>query len=209
MRERAELLTHIQQTNYQYQLPPLGKSLKYTSNREGVAERFEDESACKTVTVDLELIASYDKLLRELERYLMQSAKAHDATTIRILRTIPGIGKILSLVILYEIHHISRFPRVQDFVSYARLIRPKKTSAGKCYGYGNAKIGNSYLKWAFSEAVGLFLRETRDTHAYIRRLERKYGKDKAKGIVAHRLGRTVYYMLKDHTVFDMKKFMKQ
>jgi hypothetical protein len=47
------------------------------------------------------------------------------------------------------------------------------------------------LKWAFSEAVVLFLRETREAQPYIRRLERKYGKDKAKGILAHRLGRTV------------------
>jgi len=159
--------------------------------------------------VDLDLIAYYDKVIRELESYLVRSAKGHDASTLQILHTIPGIGKILSLVMLYEIHHIGRFPRVQDFTSYARLIRPKKTSAGKCYGTGNGKIGNSYLKWAFSEAVVLFLRETREVQPYIRRLERKHGKDKAKGIVAHRLGRTVYYMLKNKQVFDIKKFVNQ
>ena len=206
VRDRADLLTHIQQTNHQYNLPRIGKKLKYKSNRQGVAERFEDESACKTVAVDLELIAYYDKVLRELESYLVRSAKGHDATTLQILRTIPGIGKILSLVLLYEIHHIGRFPRVQDFASYARLIRPKKTSARRS---GNGKIGNAYLKWAFSEAVVLFLRETREVQPYIRRLERKYGKDKAKGIMAHRLGRTVYYMLKNQQVFDIKKFINQ
>ncbi len=209
VRQRADVLTHLQQTNHQYNLPKIGKKLKYKSNREGVAERFDDVSARKTVTVDLELIAYDDKVLRDLESSLVRSAKGHDATTLQILRTIPGIGKILSLVILYEIHNIRRFPRVQDFASYARLIRPKKTSAGKCYGSGNGKIGNSYLKWAFSEAVVLFLRETRETQPYIRRLEKKYGKDKTKGIVAHRLGRTVYYMLKNNTVFDLKKFMNQ
>ena len=209
VRERADLLTHIQQTNYQYNLPKIGKTLKYKSNREGIAERFEDTSARKTVEVDLELIASYDTLIRKLEGYLVRSAKAHDSTGLQLLRTIPGIGKILSLVMLYEIHDIRRFPRVQDVTSYARLIRPKKTSAGKCYGSGNGKIGNSYLKWAFSEAVILFLRETREVQPYIRRMERKYGKDKAKGIVAHRLGRTVYYMLKNKQVFDIKKFVNQ
>jgi transposase len=209
VRERADLLTHIQQTNYQYNLPKIGKTLKYKSNREGIAERFEDTSARKTVEVDLELIASYDTLIRKLEGYLVRSAKAHDSTGLQLLRTIPGIGKILSLVMLYEIHDIRRFPRVQDFTSYARLIRPKKTSAGKCYGSGNGKIGNSYVKWAFSEAVILFLRETREVQPYIRRMERTYGKDKAKGIVAHRLGRTVYYMLKNKQVFDIKKFVNQ
>jgi hypothetical protein len=37
----------------------------------------------------------------------------------------------------------------------------------------------------------------------------KTSKDKAKGIVAHRLGRTVYYMLKNQQVFDIKKFVNQ
>jgi transposase len=207
--QRAELLTHIQQTNYQYNLPKIGKTLKYKSNREGVAVRFDDESARKTVEVDLELIAYYDTIIAKLEGHLVRSAKAHDPTVLQILRTIPGIGKILSLVILYEIQDITRFPKVQDFTSYSRLIRPKKTSDGKCCGTGNGKIGNSYLKWAFSEAVVLFLRETREVQPLIRRLERKYGKDKAKGILAHRLGRTVYYMLKNTQVFDIKKFVNQ
>jgi transposase len=209
VRERADLLTHIQQTNYQYNLPKIGKSLKYKGNRVGVAERFDDESARKTVETDVELIAYYDTIIRKLEWHLVRSAKAHDPQVLHILQTIPGIGKILSLVILYEIQDIKRFPKVQDFTSYARLIRPKKTSAGKNYGSGNGRIGNSYLKWAFSEAVVLFLRETREVQPYIRRMERKYGKDKAKGIVAHRLGRTVYYMLKNKQGFDIKKFVNQ
>jgi hypothetical protein len=70
-------------------------------------------------------------------------------------------------------------------------------------------MGNAYLKWAFSEAVVLFLRETREAQPYIRRLERKYGTDKAKGILAHRLGRTVYYMLKHNQIFDINKFVNQ
>ena len=40
-------------------------------------------------------------------------------------------------------------------------------------------------------------------------LERKYGKDKAKGILAHRLGRTVYYMLTHKQLFDINKFVNQ
>lgn len=209
VRERADLLTHIQQTNYQYNRPNIGKTLKYKSNREGVAERFADESTRKTIEMDLELISYYDTIIRTLEWHLVRSAKTHDPRALHLLQTIPGIGKILSLVILYEIQDITRFPKVQDFASYARLIRPKKTSAGKCYGSSNAKIGNNYLKWAFSEAVILFLRETRELQPYIRRLERKYGKDKARGILAHRMGRTVYYMLKNTQVFDIKKFVNQ
>jgi transposase len=206
---RSNLLTHIQQTNYQYNLPKIGKTLKYKGNREGLVERFTDASVQKTVEVDLELIAYYDSIIRKLEWHILRTAKAHDATALHLLRSIPGIVAIISLVILYEVQDITRFPRPQQFVSYARLIRPVKESAGKRIGTANGKIGNAYLKWAFSEAVVLFLRETREAQPYIRRLERKYAKDKAKGILAHRLGRTVYYMLTHKQLFDIKKFVNQ
>ena len=209
VRQRAALLTHIQQTTAQYNLPPLGKTLKYKGNREGVAEHFEEGSVRKTVEIDLAMIDAYDARIHDIERHILTSAKAHDATTLHLLRTIPGIGKILSLVILYEIHDIRRFPTSQKFCSYSRLIRPVKESAGKRVGVGNGKIGNAYLKWAFSEAVVLFLRETREAQPYIQRMQWKYGKAKAKGILAHRLGRTVYYLLTHHQVFDLKKFVNQ
>ena len=209
VRRRAELLTHIQQTNAQYNLPPLGKSVKYKGNREGVAERFEDGSVRTTVNSDLALIEAYDTRIHAIERHMLASAKAHDATTLALLRTIPGIGKILSLVILYDIQDLRRCPTQQKFCSYARLIRPVKESAGKRVGVGNGKQGNAYLKWAFSEAVVFFLRETRDMTPAPQRMERKYGNANAKGILAHRLGRAVYSLLKHQQVFDLKKFMNQ
>lgn len=209
VRHRADLLTHIQQTNAQYNLPKIGKTLKYKGNREGVAERFEDERGQKTGTVDLELIAYYDTIIRKLERHSLRSAKAHDAMALSVLQTIPGIGKMLSLVMLYEIQDITRFPKVPQVTSSARLIRPVKESAGKRTGMAKRKRGNAYLTWAFSEAVVLLLRETREVQPYIRRLEHKYGKDKAKGVVAHRLGCTVYDMLQHQQVFDLKKFVNQ
>ena len=69
----------------------------------------------------------------------------------------PGIGKVLSLTILYGIHDVHRFKRVGEFASYSRLVKCQRSSAGKVQGSGGAKIGNAYLKWAFSEAAVLFL----------------------------------------------------
>jgi transposase len=183
--------------------------VKYKGNREGVAERFEDGSVRTTVNSDLALIEAYDPRIHAIERHMLASAKAHDATTLALLRTIPGIGKILSLVILYDIQDLRRCPTQQKFCSYARLIRPVKESAGKRVGVGNGKQGNAYLKWAFSEAVVFFLRETRDMTPALQRMERKYGNANAKGILAHRLGRAVYSLLKHQQVFDLKKFMNQ
>ncbi len=208
MRKRAELLTHVQQTNSQYNLPEIGKKIAYKANRDGVAERFPDPAVQKSIEVDLALIGHYDDLLRDLELAIVTMAKQHDANTLYLLQTVPGIGKILSLVLLYEIHDVARFPRVQDFVSYCRLVKCAKESAGKRYGTSGAKIGNAYLKWAFSEAAVLFLRNHPAGQKYLARLEKKHGKGKALTILAHKLARAVYYMLKRTTAFDTEKFLQ-
>ena len=206
-RKRAELLTHIQNTNSQYNLDEFAKKLTYASNREDVSQRFTDPHVHKSIAIDLALIAHYDQLLRDLEYFILRTAKDHDHNTLYRLRTVPGIGKILSLVILYEIHDINRFQRPQELASYARLVKCAKQSAGKMYGTSGSKIGNVHLKWAFSEAAVGFLRHNPDGKRYYAKLERKHGKGKALTVLGHKLARTVYYIWKRDEVFDQKKFL--
>jgi transposase len=208
MRKRAELLAHVQNTNSQYNLPEIGKKIAYQANREGVAERFDDAVVQKTIEVDLALITYYDELLKDLELDSLKTAKQHDAHTLYLLQTVPGIGKILSLVLLYEIHDIRRFPTVQNFASYARLIKCSKESGGKRLGTSGSKIGNAHLKWAFSEAATLFLRNNPEGQRLLSRLEKKHDKGKALSILAHKLGRAVYYMLKRQSAFEMALFLQ-
>ena len=209
MRQRAELLAHVQNTNHQYNLPDIGKKISYRSNREGVAERFADPSVGSNVTFDLKRIGFYDDLLNQIELEILRHAKLHDANTFHLLDSVPGVGKILALVLLYEIHDISRFPSVQDFASYCRLVKSKKESAGKVYGTSGNKIGNAHLKWAFSEAAVGFLRNNPPGQAYLARLEKKHGKAKALTALAHKIARAVYHMLGRKEAFDMKRFMNR
>jgi Transposase IS116/IS110/IS902 family len=60
--------------------------------------------------------------------------------------------------LLDDIPDIPRFPRVQAFVSYGRLVNWAKESAGKRDGSTGVESGNASLTWAFSEAAVLFLR---------------------------------------------------
>ena len=82
-----------------------------------------------------------------------------------------------------------------------------KESAGKKSGYAGKKIGNAYLKWAFSEAAVLFLKGNPPAQKAIARLASKHGKGKALSILAHRLGRAVYVMLSKRQPFDEERFM--
>ena len=207
VRKRGQLLAHIQNTRAQYNLPAFGRKLAYKANRAGVVEHFADPSVQKSIEVDLALIDHYDALVTDLELTIVREAKRHDAEAFHRLRSVPGIGKVLALTILYEIHDITRFDRVQEFASYARLIKCTKESGGKKLGTGGAKMGNVHLKWAFSEAAVTFLRHNSAGKKLLARLEKTHGKGKALSILAHKIGRAVYYMLSRGTVFSPEKFL--
>jgi transposase len=136
------------------------------------------------------LIDHYDQLLGEVELYITRSAKVHDVQPFARLQSVPGIGQTLALVLLYEIQDIRRFPRVQDFVSYCRLVKCAKESNNKRLGTSGKKIGNVHLRWAFAEAAALFLRHTQPGKAYFTKLEHKHGKAKALTVLAQKLNRT-------------------
>jgi len=208
MYKRSELLSHIQNTRSQYNLPEFNKCISRKRNRAGISEQFEDVSVRKSIDLNLTLIKQYDILLNDVELYLTRHAKEHDPNNLYLLHTIPGVGKILALVLLYEIHDINRFERVQNFTSYSRLIKPQKKSAGKVTGSGNRKIGNAYLKWAFSEATLLLIREKQEIKELHLKLKNKHGKARALAIISHKIGRAVYYMLKNKQAFDMQYFLK-
>jgi hypothetical protein len=52
------------------------------------------------------------------------------------------------------------------------------------------------LKWAFSEAAVLFLRKNAEAQVWLEKLANKHIKAKALTILAHKLGRAVYFMMK-------------
>jgi transposase len=208
VRRRAEALAHLVNTNSQYNLPPLAKKLTYAANREelDLPARFADPSVKRNVEVDLALIDAYDAQVGALELYLTRSAKVDDAQAYARLRSVPGVGKVLGLVMLYEIHDIRRFAAAGQFLSYARLVRCAHESAGKKQGTGGHKIGNAHLKWAFSEATCLLLRSCPRAKAWLTRRERKHGKKRALGALAARLGRAVYHLLRKGQAFDEQRF---
>lgn len=211
VRLRADLLAHIQNTCSQYNLPQFTRKLCYAANREGALDRFRgeglDPAVADIVQADLASIEHFDELIAKLELRIVRLAKEHDPQALARLQSIPGVGKVLSLVLLYEIQDVGRFPRVQEFLSYARLIRPEKTSAGKKAGEpGGRKIGNAHLKFAFSEAACLMLRERPEAKRWLERRARTRGKAKALSVLAARIGRAVYYMLKRQQAFDATRF---
>lgn len=121
----------------------------------------------------------YEQLLGAVELYLTRSAKAPDGQTFARLQSVPSIGSILALVIVYEIQDLARFPRGHDFVAYCRLVKCAKEPNGKRQGTSGKKSGNVHLRWAFAEAVVLFLRQSQPGKESFTQLDHQPGKAKA------------------------------
>ena len=207
VRKRAELLAHIKNTAIQYNLPEIDVNLTQECNRIDADQLFPDPQVQKIVQVDLAMIDAHDDVLKALDWDIEKTARHHNWHALMILRSIHGVGQILSLVMLYEIHDIDRFETVQDFASYCRLVKCTHESAGKKKGTGGSKMGNAHLKWAFSEAAVLFIRNNSSAKALVENLTKVHGKGKALGIIAHKLARAIYYMLKKNVPFNLEKFM--
>ncbi|HKB42186.1 MAG TPA: transposase, partial [Gemmataceae bacterium] len=208
--KRAETITHLQNTNSQYNLPPFGQKLGYAANRAAlqVAQRFDDPSVKKSVEIDLALLDHLDGLIGDAELYLTRTAKVDDPQAYARLRSVPGVGPVLALVLLYEIHDIRRFAGAGQFLSYARLVRCVRQSGGKKEAADGKrrKIGNAHLRWAFAEAACLLLRASPRAKAWKQRQQKKRGEGKALAILAARLGRAVYHRLRKGEVFDEERF---
>jgi len=153
---------------------------------------------------DLAMIRHFDRQIYEVEKELYRQTKQVAAREYALLQTVPGIGENLGLTILYEIGDIGRFPTVKDFLSYCRLVKGTVASAGKIKGLRGAKLGNPYLRWAFGEAAVIAKRDHFRIRPLAQRLEARMegNKFKANTVLAIKLARSVYFMLKNKTVFD-------
>jgi len=207
---RSELLSRIQSHQLAHNRPTLRQT---RPNRQPWTEQLlaqEDHPLGQlALQNDLALIGHYDRQLALLEKQLLQLTKQTASRDFTLLQTTPGIGEYLGLTILHEIGDIARFPTVKDFLSYCRLVKGTVASAGKIKGLRGAKLGNPYLRWAFGEAAIIAKRDHALLGPLAQRLEARMGgnKFKANTVLAIKLARAVYFMLKSHTVFDADRLV--
>ena len=206
---RSELLARIQSHQLAYNRPTLRQT---PYNRDPWEEKLlaQEDNPIRQLALqnDLALIRHYDTQITALEAQLQKLTKVTAWRDYSLLQTVPGIGEHLGLTLLYEIGDIQRFPTVKDFLSYCRLVKGTVASAGKLKGLRGAKLGNAYLRWAFGEAVIIAKRDHEVIGPLAQRLEARLGnKFKANTVLAIKLARAVYFMLRDHTVFDPERLV--
>ncbi len=113
------------------------------------------------------------------------------------LQILPGIGPLLAWTIRLEIGELARFGEDwRPYLSYCGLVESKQESNEKIKGHGNRKNRNRYLRWAYAEAAISALRYPK-IRVYHDRLMRKKGKIKAKAILASKIARVSFMMMRD------------
>ena len=152
---------------------------------------------------ELQRIELYTQQLATLESHLL--ATVQDRPEFHRLLTVPGLGKILAMTIVYAIGAIARFQNARDFSSYCRLV-PGVAQAGPVSRRGrHAKQGSPHLKWAFSQAaidaVRYYPKVRRCFDRHLGHHRGKGGKLIAYDIIAHKLAQAVYHVLRDGTVY--------
>jgi len=141
-----------------------------------------------------------------IEKAVLKEARLRDEYT--KLLTVPGIGKILAMTIMYETGDIGRFKAAGNYVSYCRCVASKRISNGKSKGEGNRKNGNKYLSWAYVEAANFAIRQYPYIRRYYQRKSARTNNIIAIKAVGHKLARASYYVIKNQEVFDPNRAFK-
>lgn len=208
VRKRAAAYTHFQNTFSQHGiLDPVYAIVKIQGKRRSLLERAVNDDMRKIVETDLDYIDSLDTIIKEVENLIIKRARHHNRKHFDLLQTIIGCGPITSLVILYETHTIERFSTPQRYSSYSRVISADNESSGKYLGHSPTdKIGNPYLKWAFSEIAIHMLKDSPEAKEWYNTVSATCGASGARARLRHKIAVAVFHMLKKNIAFDEFKF---
>ena len=206
---RSELMTHLSMNQTaQGKVPALKGGHNRDVWQERILAQYTNPYHQFAARCDMDAVRVYDQLIEKLDSTITLHARQHQSRDYQLLLSVPGIGQVLAMTILYEIDTIHRFPTVKDFTSYCRLVKGSVASAGKLKGLTGGKMGNAYLRWAFGEAAVICKRAHRLISPYAERLISKHGTFKGNAILANQIARAVYYMLQSGQTFDAERMVK-
>lgn len=151
-----------------------------------------------TTELLLEQLDQTEQKIKAIEARMNKLFKETEQHT--LLKTMPGIGFILAVVILQEVGDIGRFASAERFASYSG-VTPRVHASGGKVRYGRLRPDtNHYLKWAFSEAGNsVAVNRTRFPARHVsqlyNRIRGRKGHAKAVGAVARHLAEATYWIL--------------
>jgi transposase len=151
---------------------------------------------------EMRLLVALLKTYRHLETRIEESTTLveklyEESREAQLIRTIPGFGKYLSVLVAVEIADLSRFADAAHLHAYAGVIPSTHSSGDRTHHGKIIRAGNRWLRWAAVEAVWPGIRADFDLRCFYERLARHKGANKAKVAVARRLLTIIYKVWKE------------
>lgn len=179
------------------QKPPAVSDIFGAWGRAWMKEVDLPELDAKLMTTDLAMLDSLKSQIKESEKWIEEALDENP--NLRLIRTLPGIGKILGAVIALEVGDINRFLTAGKLCAYAGLVPSTYGSGGKTY-HGRILAGcNRHLRCAFVEAAWIAIRVSPYFGAFFKRLKARRGTNKSLVAVARKLCEASFYCLETRT----------
>jgi transposase len=140
-----------------------------------------------------------EKQLKQAHQRLRQFAKkapAREKEARELLRTAPGVGEVVSEVVLAELGKMSRFSSAKKVCAYSGLAPARRQSAGKSKDLGISKQGSSFIRWVMVQAAWQAVRVSLKWRAVYDDTRKRRGNRKAIVAVARRLLAVLYALVR-------------
>lgn len=153
----------------------------------------------QSVEEQLILLDQVSGQIEQIEKHIREVVKM--TPVMQLIKSLPGVGDLLAIVIALEIGTVERFASAQHLASYSGTVPRVSSSGGKTH-YGQVRTDvNHYLKWAFIEAascINLQQHKMQGRHVMdlLKRVQKQRGYPKAAVAVGRHLAEATYCMLK-------------
>jgi transposase len=204
---RSRIKNRIHGALLRYNLQAKAADLYGVAGREELKDRLSElpEWTRQSVNEQLETVDHLERQIEDCEKQLEALLEANAERD--LLKTMPGVGPILSAVIALEIGDIGRFASAQNLASYAGLVPAARESAGKKRKGKCPADCNTYLKWAFIEAGNVVslhhhqwpARHVAQLYERVKQSSRMHGK--ATVAVARHLAEASFWMLTKQEIY--------
>lgn len=145
----------------------------------------------------------------ELKRFAKRGSEVEQKQR-EILLSAPGVGEVVSEVVLAELGDGARFDSLKEATAYAGLVPGKRESDGKGKDLGITKKGSRLLRWAMVEAAWCAVQNSPRWREVYDRIKRRRQSKRAIIAVARRLLGVLVSMLKngktyEHSLLELKE----
>jgi len=195
--QRSKAKNRIHAVLAAYNLISPATDLFGVAGREYLHEVMEEDlrpSARQVVEDHLAMIDHLTERIHAIEKNISLNERQNHI--VNILKSMPGVGRLIALILLAEIGDISRFHSPKALCSWAGLT-PKVHSSDAVVQHGHiTKEGSRYLRTAMVQAATTACRVSPKWYRVHEHMALRCGRRAARVAVARRLLTVIYYMWK-------------